>query len=74
MQFIFIHGSYLHLFASDKFERSKKWLVVISGLFSCFIIETCLACHIKYLNVVCNVYLSHGDKLYDISIQIFCYT
>ena len=43
----------------------KKWLVIISGLFSCLtLIETCLACHIDHHNLVCNVYLSHGDKLY----------
>ena len=64
MQFC-IHGIYLHLFARDTFERSKMWLVIISGLFSCLtLIETCLACHIEHLNLVCNVYLSHGDKLY----------
>ena len=28
------------------------------------LIETCLACHIEHHNLVCNVYLSHGDKLY----------
>ena len=27
-------------------------------------IETCLACHIEHHNLVCNVYLSHGDKLH----------
>ena len=46
-------------------ERLKQRLVVISGLFSgSILIETCYACHILHLNLVCNVYLSHGDNLY----------
>ena len=39
--------------------------IYFSGLFSCLtLIETCLACHIEHPNLVCNVYLSNGDKLY----------
>ena len=42
-----------------KVADDNFWTVFVT------LIETCLACHIEHHNLVsCNVYLSHGDKLY----------